>query len=199
MIDGGRWAVATAIFLVALVATSCRTAPVAADQDAGRAARDGGAACGPSTPCGPEEYCAYTPGLCGKGKQPGTCRPRPTACEDRDGPVCGCDGKVHESACAAHAAGIDLAVMGGCGHDVPDFAACGPRFCDARTSYCEIVLSDVLDPPTDYACKPLPPACIPDGGVARSCDCFPAGTRCLSFCGPIEGPGLKGFHLTCRR
>ncbi len=75
----------------------------------------------------------------------------------------------------------------------------GPRFCDARKSYCEIVLSDVFELPTDYACKPLPAACVPDGDVARPCDCFPKGTRCGSFCGHLpSGGGVEGFHLTCR-
>ena len=79
-----------------------------------------------------------------------------------------------------------------------DRIACGPKLCDARASYCEIVLSDVAVPPTDYTCKPLPAACVPDGDRARPCDCFPKGTRCLSFCGYIESEGVEGFHLTCR-
>ena len=190
MIQGAR--ALSALVLLALAA-SCKTAP--SGVDAGSHARP----CGPEAACEAGERCVYTPGLCGKGKQPGTCQPRPTACADPVQPVCGCDSKVHDSACAAHAEGVDVAVMGGCGHALPGFAACGPWFCDARTSYCEIDLSDVLEPPTDYVCKPLPPACRPDAGVERSCDCFPEGTRCRSFCGPIEGPGLRGFHLTCRR
>jgi hypothetical protein len=112
--------------------------------------------------------------------------------------VCGCDGSVYGSACDAFARGIDLDANGRCRETIPDWIACGPRFCDARTSYCEIVLSDVFELPTDYTCKPLPPACVPEGGVAHGCDCFPVGTRCLSFCGDIESGGVRGFHLTCR-
>jgi hypothetical protein len=112
--------------------------------------------------------------------------------------VCGCDKKAYDSECSAHAAGIDLAVMGGCPLDIPNWSLCGPRYCNATASYCEIVLSDVFDLPTDYACKPLPPSCIPDAGKERDCGCFPRGTRCLTFCGYIDSPGLRGFHLTCR-
>jgi hypothetical protein len=112
--------------------------------------------------------------------------------------VCGCDGVVYDRECDAYAAGVDLSVSGGCHQGPRDWATCGARYCDVRTSYCEIVLSDVLDPPTDYACKPLPPSCKGDGGAPPTCACFPRGTRCESFCGPIETGGATGFHLTCR-
>ena len=61
-----------------------------------------------------------------------------------------CDGEVHDDACAAQAAGVDLAVMGGCKTVLSDWAPCGPRFCDVRTSYCEIYLSDVFEIPTCF-------------------------------------------------
>lgn len=83
----------------------------------------------------------------------------------------------------------------------PCWVACGPHHCDARTSYCEIFLSDVANPPTDYFCRPLPSSCLPGAdGAARGCECFPAGTRCGAFCGPLPtaGGALSGFHLTCQ-
>ncbi|MGD0526399.1 MAG: hypothetical protein ABSE49_14705 [Polyangiaceae bacterium] len=154
--------------------------------------------CDAAAACPADAYCAYTPRLCGKGKKPGVCTPRPPGCDGATDPVCGCDGQVYEGACAAHAAGVDLAVNGGCSRRVPDWIPCGAAYCDARRSYCEIVLSDVAELPTDYTCKPLPAACRDDGGATPSCDCFPAGTRCLSFCGHVETGGVTGFHLTCR-
>src|SRR5262245_54968838 len=163
-------------------------------------AHDGGAAsCASAASCGPGELCDYEPGLCGKGKRPGTCRPRPRACPERYDPVCACDGQVYPSACAAAAAGVDLEVNGGCGRRIPDWIISGGHYCDARTSYCEIVLSDVRELPTDYTCKPLPAGCAPTGGAAPSCRCLPPATRCLSFCSPVDTGGVAGLRLTCRR
>ena len=88
--------------------------------------------------CAPNEYCVFTPGLCGRGPVPGVCRPRPASCAPAHAPVCGCDGQVHNDECAAQHAGVDLAVMGGCKTVLPDWAPCGPRFCDVRTRYCEM-------------------------------------------------------------
>jgi hypothetical protein len=104
---------------------------------------------------------------------------------------------VYDTECAAHAAGVDLDVNGACRERVADWMPCGPRFCDAKTSYCELVLSDVAELPTDHTCKPLPTACL-DAAAARSCACFPPGTRCGTFCGAFDTGGVPGFHLTCR-
>ena len=185
---------AAAVFLLALITvTSCRTRSVSTDHDAG-AAR----ACTTNAACAPTEYCAFEPRLCGKGARPGVCRARPLECHEAYAPVCGCDGKIARSECEAHAAGIDLDVNGRCPERVPGWIACGARLCDAHTSYCEIILSDVVELPTDYTCKPLPPACVPQGDIAQKCSCFPAGTRCSSFCGNIPTGPLDGLRLTCR-
>jgi hypothetical protein len=158
------------------------------------------ATCLQSSGCAANEYCVFEPGLCGRGPVPGTCRPRPATCPPAHAPVCGCDGQVHDDACAAQAAGVDLAVMGGCKAVLADWAPCGPRFCDVRTSYCEIYLSDVFEIPTTYTCRALPAGCRPsaDGGLAPTCACFPKDTPCLTFCGPLPTGGLTGFHLTCQ-
>jgi hypothetical protein len=79
-----------------------------------------------------------------------------------------------------------------------DFMPCGDRSCDAKTSYCEIYLSDVPEPPSDYECRPLPAACLPNLAHPPSCECFPLDTPCLSFCGPLPTAGRPGFHLTCQ-
>lgn len=89
--------------------------------------------------------------------------------------MCGCDGKVYDNECAAQAAGADLAVMGGCKQGIVDWAPCGKQYCNARTHYCEILLSDVFELPTDYFCRPLPSTCLPQGNTAKNCDCFAAG------------------------
>jgi hypothetical protein len=71
-------------------------------------------------------------------------------------------------------------------------------YCDARSSYCEIYLSDVFELPTSHACKPLPVDCLPRGTAAPSCTCFPEATPCRTFCGPLPTGGVQGFHLTCQ-
>jgi hypothetical protein len=198
-----RRALAASLVAVVTAALGCRASTGATE---GLGGADGGAtaaavtspACTSNAACGAGEHCVFAPGLCGKGKKPGTCQKRPGECHEPRSPVCGCDGKTYGSECEARAAGIDLDVTGACKESIPDWIGCGARFCDARVSYCEIILSDVFELPTDYTCKALPTACRPEGDVARACDCFPKGTKCLSFCGHIETGRLSGFHLTCR-
>ena len=182
-----RGIAAAALFAIAVVSVSgCHPRE--------RACREGSA-------CAAGEYCAFTPALCGKGKKPGVCRKAASSCLPVEAPVCGCDRQIYDNECEAQRAGVDLDVQGGCRQPPPhNFIHCGAHFCDARQSYCEIVLSDVFELPTDYTCKPLPAACVSVDGVARECDCFAKGTRCLSYCGHLDsGGGTPGFHLTCRR
>jgi hypothetical protein len=182
---------ASVLLIAALVAgAACKRKP---------SAPAGDAPCLSNAACASDQYCGFSPGLCGRGPTPGVCRPRPTTGPQARAPVCGCDGNVYENEAEAHRAGVDLAVMGGCKSVLADWAPCGPRFCDVRASYCEIYLSDVFEIPTTYTCRPLPAACrAVDGGPALTCACFPAGTPCLAFCGPLPTGGLTGFHLTCQ-
>lgn len=183
-----RAAASFALALVIVAATGCH--PHAAH----RACRDRSA-------CAANEYCAFKPALCGKGKKPGICRKAETNCAADEALVCGCDRQSYGNECAAHRAGVDLDVQGSCRAPPPrGFIPCGAHYCDASRDYCEIVLSDVFELPTDYTCKALPAACAPVAGIARECDCFAKGTRCLSYCGHLDsGGGTPGFHLTCRR
>jgi len=192
--------VAARALAVVLVATSigCRTrADVSARADAAVDAGTDGA-CRRDEDCAKDAFCVFAPGLCGRGPRPGACVARPHDCPRQDSPVCGCDGAVYPSECAAHAAGVDLDVTGACRDPVPGWAPCGAHYCDADTSYCEIYLSDVPEIPTDHFCRPLPEGCLRLEAGARTCECFPAATPCRSFCGPLPTGGRPSFHLTCQ-
>ncbi len=76
--------------------------------------------------------------------------------------------------------------------------ACGTVQCDGRSQYCETIKTDTPALPSDYACKPLPEACLPgsaaaEGPVGKACDCFPPGAR-GNFCSAIDTQGGRIFH-----
>jgi hypothetical protein len=129
----------------------------------------------------------------------GACRPHAAAAAARcetDAPVCGRDGNVYRDACVARTAGVPLAVTGHCPALVPGWAPCGAAFCDARTSYCEIFLSDVPELPTGHYCRPLPAACHADATHAASCSCLAGVMKGPAFCGQIVTGGLPALHVT---
>ena len=69
----------------------------------------------------------------------GVCVAIPEACDDDSGPVCGCDGVLYESACAAAMAGVGTSGAVGCAPPAGTFA-CGHDFCERLTEYCEYVI-----------------------------------------------------------
>jgi hypothetical protein len=70
-------------------------------------------------------------------------------------------------------------------------------FCDARTTYCETIKTDVPALPSNYTCKDLPEPCKSvSGKAAPTCACFPKGTRC-DFCAAEDRQGTAGFWRTC--
>lgn len=155
--------------------TSTGTGGGGGDQDAGD--------------CAADHYRAWPSEVCGVGLQgtPSMCMPRAEHCSvGASGPVCGCDGKMYQSWCAANTAGVDVNDKGGCTPPAGMFA-CGHGFCTVASEYCDIELSDTVDP-NHHACAPLPPGCspaacaclslavyncscitTPEGGLVRSC------------------------------
>ncbi len=74
--------------------------------------------------------------------------------------------------------------------------ACGTLTCNARTSYCETINTDVPALPSNFACRPLPAACLPRAdGAARDCGCFPPHTRGDYCSAPLQG-GFQRFYRT---
>jgi hypothetical protein len=105
---------------------ACEVSP---GPDAGPDASDGSAPdvpvdpvvfCGApdDAPCPTGSFCNYEvaaggPG-CGAPNARGVCEPLPTRCTEIAGPVCGCDGRIYDHACDAHAHGISVREEGGC-------------------------------------------------------------------------------------
>src|SRR5215813_3861254 len=148
--------------------------------------------CGPDPghACSASEYCDYEPGRCGQDGKSGQCQRRPRMCPRLYAPVCGCDGRIYPNECDAHLGGSDLDQEGRCSARLPDWIPCGGRYCNAQTSYCELVRAPVRA----STCKPLPAACTP----GADCACFPADTRCRGSCTVVETDGVAGFRLTCK-
>ncbi|MCH9680510.1 MAG: hypothetical protein K0V04_03670 [Deltaproteobacteria bacterium] len=117
----------------------------------------------------------------------GSCRPHHVPpCSDGDLPVCGCDGQVYGSECAAYQAGVDLARFGSCQAPEGRFA-CGPWFCDRQADYCEITTTRLEDTlPSAYACRQPSQPCA-SGSV--TCECL-AKEPCTALgCGALPEGG----------
>jgi hypothetical protein len=155
-----------------------------AGEDASYCPGTGGAGGGPGsscggiagTPCPTGYYCDFPDKLCGGNDNLGTCISAPPDKCAGDGEVCGCDGKVYPSTCAAELAGVDVSLQGFCKQPSGTFA-CGTHFCQLADEYCEIQGSDVGGWANGYACRKAPAVCM---GAAPHCSCL-AGVPCGSF------------------
>ena len=130
--------------------------------------------------CAAGELCHWDFASCGRPygapnatDSPG-CQAPDAACNAQP-PVCGCDGKVYASKCAAHAAGVDT-WWEGCTAPAGYFK-CGDKFCRLATEICHEDLGDTGD--RWSSCEPRP-AC--DTGTLCDCldatDCNGAGPHC---------------------
>lgn len=97
------------------------------------------------------------------------CSPKQTGCDASSPLVCGCDLVVYENACAASAAGVDLAGYSESKCDPPTgMFRCGYTFCKSGQEWCEEHFE------SGWSCHPLPEDCkSPDATCA--CLGFPEG------------------------
>ena len=158
--------VALALLVTAAIA-GCRN--TVDDQDAG-----------PQCPAG--EIFVYEDALCGKGSSAGFCREPAISCDDSYA-VCGCDGTVYQSLCAAHQAGVGRTFADQCTAP-PDMFACGYTYCARNTEFC--LESVVESGGGGFYCEPMQPKCA----SAPSCGCL------LESYDECESDGMGGFHVT---
>ncbi len=150
-----------------------------------------GAICGglAGAQCSVDEWCDFPRDDCGGTDDTGTCKRRPTSCDDSFDPVCGCDGVVHSNPCDAQAVGSDVSVIGSCPSD-PGFFSCGAKQCQIDGQYCQRVGSDIGGEPDSFQCNPLPAGC---SSVGADCTCL-AGEPCGDQC---SGDVATGFTVIC--
>jgi hypothetical protein len=153
------------------------------------------AVCAATLPCALTQYCQVPDASCGQGTVLGSCQALPVSCPSGGPPACGCDAQVYPSACAAAAAGIDVAVNGSCVIPVGTFV-CGPLFCRTADEICEKVVDFSQSvAPNSYACLAKPPTC-PTGCGCKLCPTCPPGSMgCTESCAP--DPDTGGADLTC--
>lgn len=149
-----------------------------------------GALCGgfAGAVCAANEYCDYPDNRCGSADGQGVCKPRPEVCAPIFIATCGCDGTISSNDCATHAAGSDVANLGGCQAPAGQFA-CGAYFCSQKSEYCTKFSSDVGSEPDTFSCTPIPAGC----GATPTCACL-AGVTCGDVCAATNDGGLQ---VTC--
>ena len=151
-------------------------------------AKDG--SCAPSSPCQPgtnDAACLCKVGgdaACGAGAfcsaaklggcgGVGLCWPKPATCPDLAKPVCGCDGATYGNACAASAAGVNVASEGPCK---------GDKVCKMGTSPC----------PVGAFCK-----AVGDFQCGGAGTCAPLPQMCQTLLLPVCGCDGKTYPNAC--
>lgn len=149
------------------------------------------AVCASLMPCAVGQYCAWSDHACGTTRTAGTCKPVPNGCGGGGNTaVCGCDGAVHDSPCAAAQSGIDISTTQSCTPPPGDFA-CGPLFCPKQGPICQETrdLAKSLAPQS-WSCV-APPAGCPTGCGCNLCPPCPQARTCSEICSLTPDGGRK--------
>jgi hypothetical protein len=145
--------------------------------------------CSAAHGCASGEWCLYPDALCGKGMGSGTCTPiSELTCEATQ--VCGCDGNIYPTVCAAARAGVDTTDATSCPVPAGE-VTCGGTYCRGAAELCSVTKSFVAATSvcqTSVVCAPLPSACA----AQPSCACLSAN----GFPGTCTGDATNGFTVT---
>lgn len=135
--------------------------------------------CTASSDCAGGEYCDFADDSCGASGMSGACAPIVEGCDGEQRPVCACGDVLHDSICAASAAGLDVSFVGECPLADPLAFRCGYSFCISDMEYC---LAQAGAMPS-AECIALPPVCVPtDCSCITSCCGCDNATCCSEFC-----------------
>ena len=137
------------------------------------------AGCMTTADCADGEYCDFLDDSCGASGMAGACAPIVEGCAADSRPVCACGDVLHDNACTASAAGVDVSFVGECPLADPLAFRCGFSFCISGEEYC---LAQAGAMPS-AECIPLPPVCVPAdcSCITTCCGCDNA-TCCSEFC-----------------
>lgn len=141
----------------------------------------GAGGCNGTGQCPEGTYCNDFTNGCFQGGAMGTCDPV-TLCNP-SGLVCGCDGSIYESDCAAFKAGVDLS-LSGCEAPADTFV-CGALYCKSHAETCVHYVGFAMYD----ACEKYPPACDPAQQML-TCKCLAPTCMCMQ-----DGDG--DFTETC--
>ncbi|WP_438011565.1 hypothetical protein WME89_24765 [Sorangium sp. So ce321] len=124
----------------------------------GEPAGDVDVPCESSEDCDASEYCHFSDYGCGLGETSGTCTKLPLECGHGGEPVCACDGQIEIEHCP-ELRRVDISANGACTPPDGTFA-CGFRFCETGTEYCERIDYPSWHPGlVAFVCRQLPASC----------------------------------------
>ena len=172
----------SALFVIGaclLAAASCDHEPKKPDPVPGGPVADGGT-CGTiaGLACAsPDSFCAMPVGSCQIADGAGTCTPKPEVCTAQFEPVCGCDGNTYGNACAAAAAGMNIASEGECPQQAQSCGGLAGQGCGAG-EFCNITDGSCGAADQTGVCTAIPQVCTREFVPVCGCNGQTFGNAC---------------------